>query len=371
MNAPLSRPAEAPASSPAEDDATGGRERILPPTHSLVDERGLFAIGLRTHPFERVNPLDVKPRHIPLPRAIVRLGLKEWQHFAICDGRYYVSVALFDAKRIALVQLIVYDRLERRLVEYEKRTLTPFMQLPNELWADEASYEGGGFSVRFENRLREGRHLLHIRAPANDSRPTLKLEIELDEPLDRVEPMVVALPFRRGRAMYSHKAVLTARGHIELGETHHTFQDSEAYGLIDIHKGYYPFVMKWHWATGAVVTPKGLVGFNFTDNQVIDQSRFNENGLWVDGKLSPLGPARFEFDPGDHLAPWRIRDDEGRVDLRFEPQTIRKVDINLLVLRSKYRGPFGRFSGTIRDHRGEAHCLDDAFGMCEDFYLRA
>ena len=68
--------------------------------------------------------------------------------------------------------------------------------------------------------------------------------------------------------------------------------------------------------------------------------------------------------------PWRIRDRRGQVDLTFEPEAIRTVDINVGLLRSRYRGPFGAFRGRIAAGEGDLE-VDGWFGMCEDFYLRA
>ncbi len=355
-----------------------GRERILAPTAELVNRDGEFALGLRTQPFARVNPLDA---HFEGPlgrrRGLRRLALKEWQHFALVDERFYLSVAIFDAKRIALVQIIVFDRRTRRVHEYERRALPRQVELPGALDGGRARFARGGFELEIHNHLDpsrpgEGRHQVRLRAPASGLDPAVEGEFTVYEPLDRVEPMVVALPFEAGRAMYSHKAVLGCEGHLRLGPETHEFEPARSYSLVDIHKGFYPFVMTWHWATGARPSKAGkLIGFNLTDNQVRDQSAYNENGLWVDGKLHPLGPVKFEFDDADHMAPWRIRDAEGRVELRFLPEALRKVDINLLLLRSRYRGPFGAFEGSIVDDHGERHDLDGCFGMCEDFYLRA
>jgi hypothetical protein len=58
------------------------------------------------------------------------------------------------------------------------------------------------------------------------------------------------------------------------------------------------------------------------------------------------------------------------VDLTFQPEVVRSVDVNALVIRSKYRAPFGSFSGRIRPEDGEEASVDGYFGMCENFYLR-
>ena len=171
--------------------------------------------------------------------------------------------------------------------------------------------------------------------------------------------------------MYSHKCVVAAEGKLRIDGQEHAFPKDQSYGLIDIHKGFYPFVMKWHWATGARFDDDGgLIGFNLTNNQVVDQRRYNENCLWMNGKRNLLPPVRFSFDRGDPRAAWRVRDDGGRVDLQFQPAIERNVDLNLLLLRSRYRGPYGSFSGNILADDGTPVPVDGCFGMAEDFYLR-
>jgi hypothetical protein len=58
------------------------------------------------------------------------------------------------------------------------------------------------------------------------------------------------------------------------------------------------------------------------------------------------------------------------VALTFKPEVIRTVDINALIVKTKYRGPFGSFSGTVYTSGGDLIKVNDFFGMCEDFYLR-
>jgi hypothetical protein len=357
------------------------RPRVLPTPGSLVTD-GRFNHGLFTSPLAEVNPLDAQilgPGGIRMPRLAKRLTLKEWQHFAVVDDEVYLSLAVFDAKRIALAQVIAYDRGEDRLHEHERRFAPWQVELPDELDHASARATRGRFSISAENRLAgvPSHHRLRFDAPADGGTPRVRGEVKICEDLAKVEPLVVCLPLPKGRAMYSHKAIAPCEGWIEVDGRRRELDPARAYSLVDIHKGYYPFEMKWFWATAAIPqpargeSPARLVGFNLTDNQVEDQASHNENALWVGGRLHPLPPVRFDLDRSDTMRPWSIRDDGGRVELEFAPDALRRVDIDLGPLRSRYRGPYGTFSGTIIDGAGQGHALDGAYGMCEDFYLRA
>jgi hypothetical protein len=58
------------------------------------------------------------------------------------------------------------------------------------------------------------------------------------------------------------------------------------------------------------------------------------------------------------------------VDLSFKPETMSKIDMNLLLIKVKYFGPFGYVSGFIKDMNGSKVIIDRYFGMGEQKYVR-
>jgi hypothetical protein len=149
------------------------------------------------------------------------------------------------------------------------------------------------------------------------------------------------------------------------------FEKGKSHMIVDDHKGYYPYVMKYDWITGAGYNEQGqLVGFNLTDNQVKTPEKYNENCLWVDGKIHLLPPIKVSRPAGVEKE-WLISDRYDRVKLFFIPAANTRVDINLLFIRSDYHGPYGYFKGFIKDDDGNKVILDGLFGMGEKFYLRA
>ena len=342
--------------------------RILPTPAALV-EGGKFNLGSFAGPFAEINPLDARLR-LPWPRAIKNLALKEWQHYALISPRFMLSVVLFDSKRLGLAHVVIYDRSTGDLVKYEKKVPSWQLSIPNSLWDGHAHFEHREMAIDFNNQLEQGRHLIEFTcAGGATDRPAASATFTCHEPLDQIEPLVVCMPLGQGRAMYSHKGILPLSGALTIAGQEHDFAREECFALVDIHKGFYPYVMKWNWSTGGGQDARGqLIGFNLTNNQVRDQSRYNENCLWIAGKRNLLPPVSFTNSAGQ---PWRISDRHGRVEVSFHPEVERKVDVNALVMRSRYRGPFGRFSGHIVDDRGQRISVDDCYGMSEDFYLRA
>lgn len=349
----------------------GAEEYIMRPileTPERLVTDGKFNFGTYKAPFKLVNPLDAKLAGGLLPRALKWTRLKEWQHFALVNQRFYISLAIFDAKTMALAQVCVYDRTEGRVMFYERKLPTWSVKVPRGIWDSRARYKGKGFKIDIHNHLYGQGHEIEFYSDAKGDLPPIAGSFICFEKVKVDEPMVVALPLGENTGMYTHKFVCPASGRLTIGDQEHVFGD-DAYGLIDIHKGYYPYVMKWHWATCGGRDDQGrLLGLNLTNNQVKDQDAYNENCFWVDGKVRLLPPVTFTFD--DPEKPWLIKDREGKVDLVFTPQVVRRVNVNALVIRSNYKAPFGEFSGRVIDDEGNVLEVKNLFGMAEDFYLR-
>lgn len=343
---------------------------LLTAPAELVSE-GRFNLGTYGAPIRTLN-FTAADLGLPLPAALKRLRLKEWQHYGIAGPEHYLSLALFDAKSLALAQVCLFERRTRRVLFYERQTLSPRLRLPDQIHASRAAYAGRGFRLSVDNGLDAGRHTIELDLAAQADLPPLHGHFTLAEDCGRHRPIEVCLPLSRRAAMWSHKNVVPAEGQLHLRGQRLDFDPATCYGLVDVHKGLYPWVMRWHWATAGGRDRDGrLLGFNLTDNQVADQDSYNENCLWLDGRLHLLPPVRFTFDPAHIMRPWAIRDAAGAVDLTFVPEALRTVDINALLLVSRYRGPFGSFHGSLADSTGERLPIEGSFGMCEDFYLRA
>jgi len=339
-----------------------------PAPRSLV-EAGRFHFGVFDGPIENVNPLDAQPFGVPLPRALRSFRLKEWQAFQLVDDRIFAVVALFDARVLALAQVKVYDRQSRKKVVFEKKLPPWSLQIAQGLLDSESQHRGRGATLRFVNRLRDGRIEIELDVVAGEDFPGLHADL-----VARTvghDPLVVAIPFGDNRGMYSHKGPLAVEGQLRLGGETLAIQPATSLLLMDDHKGYYPWVMRWDWVTGAGRDPDGRqVAFNLTRNQSIDPARFHENCLWIDGGAHLLSPVTFErtgFAVGDR---WRVRDAAGKVDVTFTIEVEGRVDVNALVVRSDYQGPFGTFAGVLRADDGAEARVDGLFGMGERFWLR-
>jgi hypothetical protein len=114
----------------------------------------------------------------------------------------------------------------------------------------------------------------------------------------------------------------------------------EARALVDESAGYHARETAWEWSAGVGTAADGrAVAWNLVTG-IHDALHASERTLWLDGAPHEVGPVRFA------PALDAITGVDGET-LRFAEQAERAREDDLLVLRSSYHQPFGRFTGVL------------------------
>jgi len=345
------------------------RELQTAPDNLVTD--GEFVFGTFSTQFKNVNPLKAdKPLGVWLPEPFLDFRLKEWQAFQFGNERWFMLAVLYNAKVSALAQFIVYDKERNKKYLFEK-ILAPWkVKVPASIWEGSQSYRDRDCSIEIVSALAKGRFYINICIRDQKGLPDMEGHFEAIHYEGLVAPIVVSIPVGRNRGVYSHKCLMPMQGSLVLGGEKTEFLRTDSFTIIDDHKGFYPYALKYDWVTTAGRDEKGrLIGFNLTDNQTIDVEKYNENCLWVDGRLDLLPPVKFDRPQGVD-GEWIIKDRYGLVDLSFTPVSMGRIDMNILALKVDYFGPLGYFSGTVRDSSGVSLDFTRYFGMGEKKYVR-
>jgi Protein of unknown function (DUF2804) len=155
-------------------------------------------------------------------------------------------------------------------------------------------------------------------------------------------------PSGAGYAWTRKQGGVLASGHVRLaGEPPRAFAGR---AIIDDTSAYYERHTRWRWSAGVGTGADGrLLAWNLVDG-VNDPPHDSERTVWVDGVPSEVGPVGFA-------------DDLSSVGgLRFVQEAVRASTENRIVVRSRYRQPFGTFSGSLP---GEV-ALAEGYGVMED-----
>jgi hypothetical protein len=145
----------------------------------------------------------------------------------------------------------------------------------------------------------------------------------------------------------------------------------QAFAAIDWTCGFFPYRTTWRWACAAGRDAAGRAfGMNLAQGVHEDPAgRHTENALWLEGRPAALPPVR--FDVGRAAGePWRVRSEDGAVDLEFRPEGERQADVDLGLVASRFRQPCGAWSGRLRDREGREAALEGAAGVVEDHAAR-
>ncbi|MGK0388661.1 MAG: hypothetical protein ACI94Y_001393 [Maribacter sp.] len=336
------------------------------PDSIISDNR--YNFGRYTAPFKNVNLLDA-PKSAPL-NFMNFFFLREWQAFQIFTEGYFGMMAIYNTKKVSLVQFILYDIENNKKIRFEKKVLPWQLEIPSGLFKTQASYTSNNCKMMVKHDIENHRMTIDVDIKKSKKNPRIKATLNAIHNVQKNTPIVVCMPFNEDKGMYSHKCLMPLEGSIILDDKEIILNQNNSNLILDDHKGYYPYVTKYDWVTAAGFTKDGKrIGFNFTDNQIQNKEKYNENGIWLDGEMTYLPPITVER-PQGYKNDWIIKDKEGKVNITFTPVVHHAVRLNLLILKSDYQGPYGYFNGFVKTDKQDEILIDNLFGMGEDFYLR-
>jgi len=156
----------------------------------------------------------------------------------------------------------------------------------------------------------------------------VRIELRLDENqgIETISPTGASYAWTR------KQGGVAARGTVEIDGVARRI-DSRA--VIDDSAGYHERHTRWRWSAGVGRADDGrALAWNLVDG-VHDSPLASERTIWIEGRPREVGPCW--FDP----------DLSGVDALRFTAEAARERSDNLLLVRSRYRQPFGTFSGEL------------------------
>jgi Protein of unknown function (DUF2804) len=133
------------------------------------------------------------------------------------------------------------------------------------------------------------------------------------------------------------QACVPVRGFVELDGERMPVDGEGAF--IDDSAGYHARHTTWTWSAGVGTAADGRpVGWNLVSG-IHDDPLTSERTLWIEGEPVAVGSATFAEDLSE------IGFDGAT--LRFDEWSVREHSTNALLLRSRYRQPFGAFTGSL------------------------
>lgn len=293
--------------------------------------------------------------------------IKEWDYYLIANDHAALALTVSDLGYVGLDSLSILDFDEQSQQTATRLSWLPMGKKALPSTSAEGTVRAQGKQYEFTFR-KDGdrRHLYGHVYDFGGPRKPLLFDIILQElPGDS---MVIATPFaRRPRCFYYNQKIncMPADGRVLYGDKVWQFSPSTAFGVLDWGRGVWTYSNTWYWASASGIVQGRHFGFNLGCG-FGDTSQATENMLLVDGVGHKLGYVRFELTgKNEFLKPWRLTDDQGRLDLHFEPILDRAARINALLVRTDQHQVFGRFTGTVTLDGGMVLAVRDLIGFAE------
>ncbi len=325
----------------------------------LSGDGRLIEVGWATQPIKRYDPAAIRaPRY----------RVKAWDYYCVMNDHAALALTVSDNGYLGLdsVSLMDFDKPSHQ-------TATRLVAFPmGKRGLPHSSREGviRAAGKKYELTFRQEGQQRHLYGHVYDMQggPLLFDLILHQMPGDS---MVIVTPFHRRphHFYYNHRInCMPAEGRCIYGEQEYVFSPASAFGVLDWGRGVWPWRNTWYWASASGVVQGQRFGLNLGYG-FGDTSQATENMLFCEGIAHKLGQVHFDIPGGqgreDYLQPWRIRDDQGRLDLRFEPILDRAAHTSALIVSTDQHQVFGRFSGMARLDDGRQLNIHQLIGFAE------
>jgi len=351
------------------DPQAGERKQAdeRPTPRALISELGKPEFGVYHHPFETINLHDFDYRRVaPFPLKLFtwtsRAAIKRWQYMGFASSEVVVGMAVVDVGYAHTAFAYAFTRADRRLFTFSH--VDPWRRrsiLSESSLTGRTEYVVGQRVIRMENRQRTSRRVV---AHVPDA---LRVELVTDE--SAFTPLCAVTRDGLHGYNYCHKAAgFPVMGFVEVSGKRFEFDEDNALGTLDWTAGCLGRNTSWNWASaGGRLEDGRRLGINFVSG--VNDRGFTENVFWVDGIPTKVDVVDFDYDSDAILTrPWRIRSNDGKVDLCFHAEGERAEDINLWLVISKFHQPFGRFEGQL-EIDGQRRDVS-LYGMVEEHLAR-
>lgn len=325
---------------------------LSPPPHSVLGPDGAVGVGSFRG---ALPPVDWSRLH--RSRWFRLAHHKRWVYVAVATDELFVAAAVVDLGYVASTFAFVFDKKAGRMLVDASALGPPFVGSVG------ATMAAGSLAAFHLNK----RHVSLSRpGDAGPYRLALAMpELSLEASMDAATgpPAIAAVAALPGGCTNAteKRVLLPVTGEAHIGGRRYALDGG--LGGYDYTNGYLARHTAWRWAYAMGRAESGeRIGLNLV-------SGFNgerECAVWVDDEVIGVGEGRFEFDPKNPRAPWRIATADDAVRLDFAPGGLHAEQKNLGLVRSRFIQPVGLYQGALRLPGREPLVLREVLGVAED-----
>ncbi len=351
-------------------------KRYPAPTPAAIVENGKMHFGTFDRPFKKLNLLECdKPCGSKMPDFLKRSRLTEWEAFEVnMDEGALISAVYVMGSIMGFSIFVWYDKAEKKIYSWQNMVPVKKSKVASQLVDDFCFLKTKKSEYKISNDFMNGKASAKGCSEGGKSG-----RFEIDVNFERISPLANGvMPLAKNKdgtfrnALYSEKDFFKATGTITLnGKTYKT--NERSVGIIDDHKGFYPFKAHYDWLTTMgtinIDGEQKYFAFNLTRNQSVDQENYNENVIWINNESYPMPPVVFTHKDGKKKAKeWYVKDEKGLgiVDVTFKIDKVFYMPVHVGVVDVYYALPYGTIYGYVTDENGKKYIVDGMTGIGED-----
>ena len=334
----------------------------------LIRPDGQPQYGCFTQSMKEINHADFDYRTVmdrPASRLQKHFGLNQFQFLTVQSDRYVLACAIADVRYAATAFIYLFDS-ESRTMSTQRFTQPMGLrcQLSNQ------PHNGRSYFIKGRNQFEiiatDAPNQYHLTARLNKQ---IAVDLVLTQP-EQLQPLAVCTRAGYNGWAFTEKLTgLTASGVIAWGGRNITVESDNFLGSSDWSCGYMRRETAWNWASLCGTDNAGrTVGLNLAAG--VNETEYNENGFWIDGKLNRVGPAIFQFNRFNRMQPWTITTENSQVDLKFIPEGNFNEKVNAVFVAFNFSQLPGKYSGTLTCDSGKKIVLQRVTGLAEDHYAK-
>jgi hypothetical protein len=318
----------------------------------------------------RLNPAARGWSRRPLHRA--NLGgawgrTKRWDWWGILAGHLTLSVTYADVDYVGIAG-VWWANMTTGVTGGSTRVvpLARGIDLPDAPGTQPLRYRSQALELDIEDDDR-GTLLRAAWRESHGASASLEARVARPEALDSLN---VVIPWSETRFQYTSKQqARPAEGRLVIGDATSSFGGpaGEAWGVLDVGRGRWPYRTRWNWGGGAGRVDGGRTLGLQLGGKWTEGTGFTENGVFFDGRLHKLGEElEWSYDWDAPMRPWRVRSPDGRLDLMLEPVYDKHERTELLVLGTEVHQVFGSWSGSFCPEGNASLSFEGIQGFAEE-----
>lgn len=334
------------------------------------------AVDLADADGKLLNPAARGWSRLPLHRANLRGSwgrTKKWDYWAILAGDLVISGVYADVDYLGTTDITWFDLVEgTRGGRGHGTPDSRGIELPEISGRAPLQFSSRNFTIDAHDDDSGNTHI-SARWNEKDGRPG-SLDCVINLPPGH-ESMSVVIPWTAKRFQFTTKhQARPAHGTLVVGDRMWMFgnpgeevTDGDAWGVVDIGRGRWPYDTNWNWGGGAGRTADGhVIGLQFGGKWTVGTG-FTENALIVDGRVHKIGrELDWSYEWDDVMRPWRVTDPGGQVDMTLTPRYDKYDKLELKVMRRETHQVFGTWDGHVIDDEGVRHGVTGFQGFAEE-----